>query len=115
MSSLIQAVRCLEPRVRVRTLQGQPIRIGEREILPVVRSVTLTLGRRGALGAGWVWNRPLAVLDVHQGRVRRIPIPDVTRQIALLGLLASTLLLWLAVSHVRQKHKRKGGQPWTSS
>jgi hypothetical protein len=39
-----------------------------------------------------VWNRPTAVLVEQHGRVRRIPIVDVTRilQVGLLGLAALT-------------------------
>ena len=64
---------------------GQPVTVGERTVTPQaqVLSVRLPFG-------GFVWNRPAAVLVEENGRVQRLPIPDVTRMIVLATILVST-------------------------
>ena len=81
----------VENGLQVREVRGHPIRVGEREITPVAQAISFTL--RGPWGGGgWVWNRPVAVLETTAEGTRRIPIWDVTRW-AQLGLLALALLL----------------------
>jgi hypothetical protein len=61
-----------------------------------VHGVTVTPQSRALLlrlpKGGLVWNRPTAVLVEQDGRVRRIPIVDITRilQVGLLGLTVLT-------------------------
>ena len=64
---------------------GQPVTVGERTVTPQaqVLSVRLPFG-------GFVWNRPAAVLVEENGRVQRLPIPDVTRMIVLATIVVST-------------------------
>lgn len=106
MIDLAQIVRALRPTLRVQTVAGEPITIGEREIVPVARSVYLAIGYRGGpLAAGWVWNWPVAVLETWRGRTRRIAIPNLTRRITW-GLLASGLALALAARYLPGRQKK---------
>ena len=93
-------------------VEGQPIRVGARELVPLVR-VTGRVRRRafvgsdrvGAQGWGFVRMRPVAILERDEAGERRIPIEDKTAQ-ALGGLLLAALviplLLALAVRLVRK-------------
>lgn len=107
MSELIRSIRAVHPRLRIGLSYGEPVVVGERQVVPVARSVVLTLGRPGGpFAIGFVWNRPVAVLDTWRGQTRRIPIPDVTRRI-MLALAASALLLTLAARHLRRRATSK--------
>ncbi len=93
-------------------VEGKPIRVGERELVPLVR-VTGRVRRRaflgsdrvGAQGWGFVRMRPVAILERDEADERRIPIEDKTVQ-ALGGLLLAAfvipLLLALAVRLARE-------------
>ncbi len=106
-----QAVKNRVPLV-TRIVEGKPIRVGERELVPLVRMTTYA--RRRAFvgsdrldGQGWGFVRmhPVAILERSKGRERRIPIEDKTTQ-ALSGLLLAAfiipLLLLLAVRLMRR-------------
>ncbi len=95
-----------------RIVEGEPIHVGERELVPLVRMTTYA--RRRAFvgsdrldGQGWgfVQMHPVAILERSKGEERRIPIEDKTVQ-ALSGLLLAAfiipLLLLLAVRLVRK-------------
>jgi len=93
-------------------VEGKPIRLGERELVPVVR-VTSHVRRRAFVGSdrvsaqgwGFVRMRPVAILERDEAGERRIPIEDKTAQ-ALGGLLLAAfiipLLLALAVRLARK-------------
>ena len=93
-------------------VKGKPIRLGERELVPVVR-VTSRVRRRAFVGSGRVsaqgWGfvrmQPVAILERDEAGERRIPIEDKTAQ-ALGGLLLAAfiipLLLALAVRLARK-------------
>ncbi len=93
-------------------VEGKPIRLGERELVPVVR-VTSRVQRRAFVGSdrvsaqgwGFVRMRPVAILERDEAGERRIPIEDKTAQ-ALGGLLLAAfiipLLLALAVRLARK-------------
>jgi uncharacterized spore protein YtfJ len=82
--------------LQVKTVRGEPIQIGDRTLIPVVRVVSLgqaraTIGRSRYSGWGWgfTWVRPVAMLvDTPQG-ARRIRIVDGTS-------VAVRRLVWLA-------------------
>ena len=101
-------------------IEGQPIRVGARELVPLVR-VTGRVRRQafvgsdrvGAQGWGFVRMRPVAILERDEalalsdaeGCERRIPIEDKTAQSLgrlLLAALVIPLLLALAVRLVRK-------------
>jgi len=111
MTDLIQIARTLRPSLRARSVMGQPIPVGDRQITPIARSISLTIGRPGGpIALGWTCIRPVAVLETWRGRTRRIPIPDWTRRITL-ALVASGLLLTLAARYWqkrRKSHTRRG-------
>jgi len=93
--------------VTTEVIEGKPIRVGERELVPLVR-VTSGVRRRAfvgdegvdAQGWGFVHMRPVAIKERDGAGERRIPIQDKTAQ-ALGGLLLAAfiipLLLALAV------------------
>ena len=107
MSKWIQVLRDLRPALRVRTIHGHPITVGERQLIPVVRSFSFTVGRPGGpVAGGFVRNRPVAVLEVWRGQTRRIGIPDVTRRIAL-ALTALVVLSGLAARYLQRRQQKR--------
>ena len=93
-------------------VEGKPIHVGERELVPVVRVTTYArrrafVGSDRLAGQGWgfVHLRPVAILERSKGKERRIPIEDKTAQ-TLSGLLLAAfiipLLLAVAVRLVRK-------------
>ena len=107
MADLLQIVRALRPALSMRTLRGQTLTVGERQITPLARSVCLTVGvPHGPLALGWMWVRPIAVLETWQGRVRRIRINDVTRLALAIPLVLSGLLLLATASISRKRNQR---------
>lgn len=107
-SKIVEAWRMLRPVLRIRTLQGRPIIVGERQIIPVVRSIFLAAGRPGGpFAAGLVRNRPVAVLEIQHGQSRRTPIPDPTRRV-LLALMGAGCTLMLGAWYLRRRRRRPG-------
>lgn len=83
--------------IRHKVLRGEPIRIGEREIIQEARLTWLvrrraTFGADNSSGYGWGWARMQPTVLIEQGpeRTRRVLIRDQTWQL-LLGLLAGAL------------------------
>src|SRR2546426_444003 len=70
--------RQLRRIVQMQTIAGRHVTAGQRTIIPLARVATVRLPR-----GGFVWNRPLAVLVLEDGRVTRIPIRDATRLVQL--------------------------------
>jgi uncharacterized spore protein YtfJ len=83
----------------IKTIEGTPIRVGERELVPVVQ-VEANVQRRAFVGAsglagegsGFVHMRPVAILERSEAGERRIPIHDRTVQL-LGGLLLAALVI----------------------
>ncbi len=62
---------------RWRTIQGEPIQLRNRTLVPLARTISLALGpRAGPGGAGFTWTRPVAVEVTEGSNTRRIPIRD---------------------------------------
>jgi uncharacterized spore protein YtfJ len=83
----------------IKTIEGRPIRVGERELVPVVRVETdvrrrVFVGTSGLAGegSGFVHMRPVAILERSEAGTRRIPIHDRTAQL-LGGLLLVALVI----------------------
>jgi len=83
--------------LQVKTVRGEPIRVGDRTLIPVVRVVSFgraqaTIRRGGYSGWGWgfAWIRPVAVIEEAPRGQRRIEIVDGTA-------VAVRRLIWLAV------------------
>ena len=68
--------------LQLRTIRDAPVTVRGITVTPVSKVLSVRLPF-----AGFVWNRPHAVVVERDGRVERIPILDVTR-IVPLGLLA---------------------------
>jgi hypothetical protein len=85
--------------VKQHILRGEPIKLGEREIVPEARLDWLvqrraTFGLDSNLAYAWTVARltPTVVIERTPGRIRRIPIRNRTHSL-LLGLAAGALLL----------------------
>lgn len=98
--------------LKTRVVAGEPIQVGERELVPLVR--VTTYARRQAhvraddvagLGWGFVQMHPVAILERSDRGERRMPIRDKTAQ-AMSGLLLAAviipLLLMLAARLARR-------------
>jgi len=75
--------------LQLRTIRDAPVTVRGITVTPVSKVLSVRLPF-----AGFVWNRPHAVVVERDGRVERIPILDVTR-IVPLGLLALVLVVWV--------------------
>ena len=88
------------PLIQRRIIQGEPIRVGQREVVPEAQ-VTSWLQRRATIGthssSGWglgrVSIRPRALVECGPMGMRRIPIRDETTRM-LLGLAAGAVFVW---------------------
>jgi uncharacterized spore protein YtfJ len=106
-----RADRQRRPRAS-RIIVGEPIHVGEREIVPVVRVTTHSqrrahIGSGRVAGQGWaqVSMRPVAIIERSQGSERQIRIPDRTAQLIgglCLAAFIIPLLLALAVRLMRK-------------
>lgn len=88
--------------LRIQTLEGEPIAIGEITLIPQAQLVTLgrcqgSITESGFGGWGWAWGLliPRALLEKRGGSRRRIPIPDRAARallsMALMGLAVALL------------------------
>ncbi len=106
MSELARILWSLRPVLRTRTVEGEPLAMGERRIVPVARTTFFGLGRPGgSLAVGWACTRPVALIDTYRGQARRIPITDPTRR-AILAMAGAVLLLALATRYARSRARR---------
>lgn len=92
---------------RVKTVQGQPYYVGGRKLVPVVRvfafgkaRATVGTRRMGGFGSGFVWIRPLAVLEETPEGERRIAVTDGTA-IAMRGLFGVVAAITLSLVAIR--------------
>lgn len=89
----------------MRTLNGEPVLVGDREIVPVVTISGFARTRRAVaagLGGGVLRAAPLAVIERRGGGERRIPIRDATGQ-ALRSIVAAGIALWVVLWMVRRR------------
>lgn len=99
---------------RVNTVRGEPYHVGGRKLIPVVRIVSfgkasVTIGTRqiGGRGSGFVWIRPLAVMEETSQGERRIAVTDGTAE-AVRRLLAGMVAITVALAAVRWLVRRAG-------
>lgn len=89
--------------ISVRTIEGEPIIVGEKEIVPVARVISASIGR----GGGFALVKPVAVLETTPQERRRIPIPDATMRVVaailLAGLILPLILVRLALWNSRAR------------
>ena len=85
---------------RTDVVEGQPIKVGARELIPVVkvrsivrRQVTFGTEQSSGGGGGLVWLQPVAMIQRHpDGEEERLTISDQT-WMAIKGMLSSVLAL----------------------
>lgn len=96
-------------------VEGKPIRVGGRQMVPVVR-VTARGRRRATVGpdrlTGWGWGlvrlQPVAILERSETGERRVPIRDRTAEVLgglLLAAFIIPLLLGVAVRLARAQRR----------
>ncbi len=96
-------------------VEGKPIHVGGRELLPVVRVTThgrrrATVGPDRLAGQGWGFVRlqPIAILVRRERGEHRVPIRDRTAEVLgglLLAAFIIPLLLGVAVRLARTKSR----------
>jgi hypothetical protein len=84
------------PLIEYITQAGDPIQAGEAQLIPFSTSLRIRLP---FLPAGWIWNRPTAVVvKTGNGGDHLIPIIDTTRRAQIVLLLVGiigALLVWI--------------------
>lgn len=94
--------------LEVGTERGEPMVAAGRQLVPIVRVLRLSLGRRGVPAAGGlVWARPIAVEVSGAEGTQRLAIPMVNRKL-LLGLGAGLGLAGLLTLQRRLLHTSIG-------
>ena len=85
--------------LRRERLQGQPLQVGDREIVPEVevwsfQAKQIGLKDSGASGGGawWSWSRPTALIERSPGGERRVRINDVNLQLEIALIIAALVL-----------------------
>ncbi len=103
------------PHIHRENLRGSTITAHGREITPIAR--LLTVAWPG--GRVW-WQGPLAIEVSERGRLRRIPIRDVTPRAILAMALAEVALgavIWRALAHrkttIGRSKTRRRRAAWT--
>ncbi len=92
------------PFLHLETRPGEPVLVGKSVVIPVSQVFYLQVA---GVPAGFVWNRPTAVKVKHaDGQEQVIPVPDVTR-LALLGILAFSLLFAMLFAVLSQLFHKK--------
>jgi hypothetical protein len=96
-------------------IEGKPIYVGGRELVPVVRVTThgrrrATVGTDGLAGQGWGFVRlqPIAILERSESGEERVAIRDRTAEVLgglLLAAFIIPLLLGVAVRLARTRRR----------
>ena len=81
------------------TIRGQPLRVGDREIVPEAdvwsfQAKQIGLQENGASGGGawWSWSRPTALIERGPDGERRVRINDVNLQFEIVLLVVAIVL-----------------------
>lgn len=93
-------------------VEGEPIRVGARELVPLVRVTTYARrrahvgsGRLSGQGWGFVHLRPVAIVERSVAGKRRLPIRDKTAQMISGFVLAAIIILLLLALAARMVRK----------
>ena len=85
--------------LRRERLQGQPLQVGDREIVPEAevwsfQAKQIGLKENGASGGGawWSWSRPTALIARGPGGERRVRINDMNLQLEIMLIVAALVL-----------------------
>ena len=104
------------PLIQHRIVQGEPIRMGQKEVVPEAQ-VTWCLQRRATIGtdhsvgwgAGMVSIQPTALVERGPMGTRRIPIRDETMRM-LAGLAAGAVFVWFLAEVAVRLAANHGGE-----
>ena len=84
---------------RRETIQGQPLQVGDRVIVPEAevwsfQAKQIGLKENGAAGGGawWSWSRPTALIERGPGGERRVRINDMNLQLEIMLIVAAIVL-----------------------
>ena len=104
------------PLIQRRIIHGEPVRVGQKEIVPEVRVTSwlkrsATIGMEGVWGwgGGWVNVQPTAVIERGPEGERRIPIHDETVRL-LIGLAAGAVFVFFLIGIAERLATSRGGQ-----
>ena len=85
-------------------IQGQPLQMGDREIVPEaevwsLQTKQIGLKENGATGGGvwWSWSRPTVLIERSPAGTRRVRVNDVNLQFEI-ALLAAAIVLPLVLT-----------------
>ena len=80
-------------------IQGQPLQVGDREIVPEaevwsfqVKQIGLQGNGASGGGAWWSWSRPTALIERGREGARRVRIIDVNLQLEIALIIAALVL-----------------------
>jgi len=104
------------PLIHRRIIRGEPIRVGQKQIMPeaevswwVRRRAVIRMDGASGWGAGVVSIRPRALIERGPSGAGRIPIRDETARM-LIGLAAGALFIWFLAEIAVRLATVKGGQ-----
>jgi hypothetical protein len=104
------------PLMRRRIVQGSPIRVSHKEVVPEAEvswwmhhRATIGLSHASGLGVGVVRIRPRALVERGPGGAGRISIHDETARM-LIGLAAGAVLIWFLAEIAIRLATFKGGE-----
>jgi hypothetical protein len=109
------------PLWSTKLVKGEPVQVGQRQFIPVVqvrstvrRQVTFGTDDARGSGGGFVWLKPVAVIERRlDGEEQRFAIRDVTAT-AITGMVTGALampLIYLAVLLLRLVWRHRPGRP----
>jgi hypothetical protein len=85
--------------LRRETIQGQPLRVGDREFVPEAEVWSLQVKQLGLQenstsggGVWWSWSRPTALIERGPEGARRVRISDVNLQLEIALIVAAIVL-----------------------
>ncbi|TAK33845.1 MAG: hypothetical protein EPO21_11510 [Chloroflexota bacterium] len=79
--------------VEAGVVRGVPLNVAGKRLVPIARTVSVTLRRSEALVAGFVWTRPIAVEVEDADGIQRVPIPDIGMRVTLSAMLVGVLVI----------------------
>jgi hypothetical protein len=104
------------PLVHRRIVQGSPIRVGHKQVVPEAdvswwmrHRATIGLSHASGFGVGVVRIRPVALVERGPGGSGRISIHDETARM-LVGLAAGAVLIWFLAEIAIRLATFKGGE-----
>ncbi len=96
--------------VELGTVRGEPMVVAGHQLVPVARSLSVAVGKRGGpMAGGFTWARPLAVEVIEPTGLRRLSIPNTTMRL-LFGLVAAQGLLVLLLRLLKRRSRSKTDQ-----